>query len=516
MAIHALSKICINALILTSLLCTSVSASKTLTVWIMPNGDYPTRDIKRYTDEFTRLSPNIEVKIEVLSWSNALSRLKMMAKTNQGPDIVQIGTTWTPYFAELGVLLDLTPFMSNFGNPEDFEQSIWKSTHRHGIDEVIALPWFLDVRAIALNKKYYTNLAFTPENFATYDKFKQSLNYFSSKKFTHKGGKVWPITFSGIGDWNLIHNFAPWVWSNGGSFVKLTDGKFTSNLTDPKTIKGIKEYISFYFDKLIDSTDIERGTTLTEKKFNDGKAFCLLGTSFGALSSHNQLVTQGKAKVDELEDMVLIPYPAGPEGRYTFVGGSNLSITKFSKNRSESLKLLRFLMADSNLYRYTRDIGSFSAKKSVLKSVPEYESDYYKTILKSLEIGRGFPNIPEWTDIGYALKEGLENIWWQVSGIYGEFNEDYFMKELKNIDYEINKLLERESVDDRLNNDEVVIEIDLSDGENDIRRSPQTTADTVIDSLGLSRNSINAIIGILLSVLIASLILFIAKNKRSN
>ncbi|MGL1934335.1 MAG: extracellular solute-binding protein [Fibrobacterales bacterium] len=489
-----------------SLMISSVIAETQLNMWIMPNGERPSKNIKAYTDQFEKENPGITVNIEVLSWGNAISRLKMIAKTKRGPDLVQVGTTWVPYLSELGALLDLTPYMDNLSRPEEFLSATWSSTHRFGYSEIVALPWFLDVRTISLNKRHFDSMGFSRKNFETIESFKRSLKVFAQKKVTHEGKRVWPISFSGIGDWNLIHNFAPWIWSNGGSFVKEVDGKFVSNMSDPKTIQGIRENISFYFEKLIDPTDIERGTTLTEKKFNNGESFSLLGTTFGALTRHYNRVKEGKADLNTLEDMVLVPYPKGPGGQFSFIGGSNLAIPKYTKNKEAAIKLLGFLMQDSTLFHYSRDIGAFSTKKKIVNNVPEVNSDYYQAILTSLKFGRAFPNIPEWTEVGYVLKEGLENIWWQVSGIYGDFNEEYFIKELQNMDAKVNKILNNSSMSEAYDSDDMVIEIPLP--------GQVGSASSFIDRLGLTQNSINAIIGILLAIVIVTLILFLAKGKK--
>jgi multiple sugar transport system substrate-binding protein len=68
-------------------------AQKTLEIWIMPNSPKPIDDLKAIVAPFEKAN-NVEVKVTVLDWGVAWTRITTAATSGVGPDIVQLGTTW--------------------------------------------------------------------------------------------------------------------------------------------------------------------------------------------------------------------------------------------------------------------------------------------------------------------------------------------------------------------------------------------------------------------------------------
>ena len=84
-------------------------SADTLSVWIMPNGASPQEKLEQQLAKFTE-DTRIPVKVQVLDWGEAWNRIASTLESGNGaPDVLQLGTTWIPYFASRGEIKPLTP-----------------------------------------------------------------------------------------------------------------------------------------------------------------------------------------------------------------------------------------------------------------------------------------------------------------------------------------------------------------------------------------------------------------------
>ncbi|MCG6581871.1 extracellular solute-binding protein, partial [Acinetobacter baumannii] len=76
---------------------------KELKVWLMGDETDETL-IKQYEEK----NPGVKVSVQSIPWGSAHDKLLTAVASKSGPDVVQMGTTWIPEFAQAGALLDLT------------------------------------------------------------------------------------------------------------------------------------------------------------------------------------------------------------------------------------------------------------------------------------------------------------------------------------------------------------------------------------------------------------------------
>ena len=78
---------------------TAMAAPKPLTVWIMPNGASPQETLEKRLELYTKKT-GIPTKVQVLDWGEAWNRIThALSNQQEAPDVLQLGTTWIPYFA---------------------------------------------------------------------------------------------------------------------------------------------------------------------------------------------------------------------------------------------------------------------------------------------------------------------------------------------------------------------------------------------------------------------------------
>ncbi len=84
----------------------------------------------------------------------------------------------------------------------------------------------IDVRGLLGNKKYLDQLGIKSESIKDWKSFRETLLRIKQENYVNKAGyAVEGFGFPGKSDWNIPHNFAPWVWSEGGRFLTEEKGQ---------------------------------------------------------------------------------------------------------------------------------------------------------------------------------------------------------------------------------------------------------------------------------------------------
>ena len=402
-----------------------------LTVWIMPNGASPQEKLEQRLNLFTKKT-GIKTRVAVLDWGEAWNRISTTLATGNGaPDILQLGTTWIPYFASRGEIKALNPWLSSIDSSR-FVPVSWKTTR--------SVPWFIDIRPILANKRILKKHNIQPEDVATFDGFVNAVRKVNNAhEVLDDGTKVRAFAFPGKSDWNIPHNFAPWIWSNGGNFIeKDNNGKWKAAILTPKTIYGIAKYLSFVLDTLVSTDALQMNTAQIVQHFNAGELAFIVNTSEVIMQTRFEGAKGGLINTRIGKDSVMaLPIPTGTDGSISFIGGSNLAIP-VGNNRPEALELLLFLTNDENLNSYTKQIGMLPASKKVLKNWSK--DDDYKTLVTMLESGKTYTAIPEWGDIEQILVSMFSAIWDHLE-IPALYSEEKIYEILTNYSNEINKRL---------------------------------------------------------------------------
>ena len=410
-----------------------------LTVWIMPNGASPQEKLEQRLHLFTKKT-GIKTRVVVLDWGEAWNRISTTLSTGvDAPDVLQLGTTWIPYFASRGEIKPLNQWLPDIDSSR-FVPVSWNTTHIDSDTTIYSVPWFIDIRPILANKRVLKENNIQPEDLNTFDGFAKAVRKVNSARETlDDGTKVRGFAFPGKNDWNIPHNFAPWVWSNGGDFIsKDSEGKWKANILSHKTIYGIAKYLSFILDSLVTTEALQMNTAQIVQHFNAGELAFIVNTSEVIMQTRIDGAKGGLSNTAIGRDSVVaLPIPKGTEGSICFIGGSNLAIP--TKNeRPEALDLLLYLTNDENLNSYTQQIGMLPTSKKVLKKWSM--DDDYKTIVTMLDAGKTYTAIPEWGDIEQILGSMFSTIWDHLE-IPALYSEEKIYEILTNYSNEINKRL---------------------------------------------------------------------------
>lgn len=365
----------------------------TLSVWIMPNGS---GDHAHNFDELVRpflaADAQIEVQVTVLPWNEALGRIQKAVQGGPAPDVVQLGSTWVASIAATGRLLDLTgTYDEKLFPPAVLATTAIEDSRAHA-GRRFAMPWIVDTRALYYNKSICSTAGVDPEkDFATWDSFRAALQ--KMKKVGWNGQHRAPLGIP-MTNWDVIHNLSWWIWGAGGGFVSRRSDE--PGINAPASLAGIDYYIGLYRDGLV-SPEADRSDAVgVAEMLRKGDIAATIAFPIPSLPEDRFGIT-------------LIP--AGSKGRFTFLGGSVLSVLKSSKHPKEAIKLLKFLSGEAAQVRYSTTTGLLPAAAAQYDELLLKLDPIRGVFVQQMQVGRAYPSIPQWGDIETVLRDGLNTVW---------------------------------------------------------------------------------------------------------
>ena len=413
-----------------------------VTIWIMPNSLEPINDLEKVLEGFHKTHPGIRVKITSLDWGAAWVRITTAAVSGDAPDIVQLGTTWVGAISSMGALSDLSTQVQEVGGPAHFLSSSWRTSGIEGTNQVTAIPWFVDARAMYYRTDVFNRLGLTKKDLATWESFDKTLQKIKEANIKIDGRKIYPLGIPGKNDWNVVHNLAPWIWNAGGSFLR-EDNFQKSNLDSDEVAAGLDFYISLVTKGYVTHTCLEKNTSQVENDFNNG-AFAIIFDGSNELRGLTTSPEQGGASDTYVAKRFdIAPYPEGPKGRFTFVGGSNLTIFKSSKNKKAAWEVIKYLVSKEAQVEYSKRSGFMPSVVEAFED-PYFTEDNRRAVYKeAVKFGRAYPTVPSWGSIEPILARRFGIMWDYVLESKSEFKMTDLRRLLKLADKEVSSILER-------------------------------------------------------------------------
>lgn len=392
---------------LLALVCSASASARPVELWIMPNGANPQGIIEETLSGF-EAETGLTVHVTVLDWGEAWSRISAGLDSANGPDVLQLGSTWVSRLAAQGKLAPLDGYATVI-NPGRFLTAAWKSTGIDGDATIYAVPWLVDVRVLVGNRRLLAEQGITAADVATVDGFRRTLAKLRAAHPVRAGASVYPFAVPGKRDWNLPHNVAPWIWSQGGDFIGKVGGRWRSRLLDRATVIGLRRYIGFVLDGLVNPVCVREDNTRISARFIDGEQVFAVPPSEIILQSRVPAAKGGTLSSRAGQDgVVTLPMPAGPAGSVAFVGGTDLAIPKPQAKNRDAVKLLLFLTRADNIDKYAGPIG-LPADAQVLRA--RGKDPLYADLAAQLDHGRSYPSLPVWGNVEVLLVEMLGAVW---------------------------------------------------------------------------------------------------------
>ncbi|MFE2536589.1 ABC transporter substrate-binding protein [Streptomyces sp. NPDC059371] len=314
----------------------SNASPKTLTYWASNQGASIEIDKKTLAPELAKFEKQtgIKVKLEVVPWSDLLNRILTATTSGQGPDVLNIGNTWSASLQATGALLpwDAKNF-DKIGGKDRFVDSALGSTGAEGKDPA-AVPLYSMAYALYYNKKMFADAGIANPP-ATWDEL------VADGKKLSKNGK-WGLGAEGSNASENIHHAFVFAKQHGADFF-TADGK--ADFTNDGAVAAVKQYVDLMAkDKIIAPGNAEYAQNQSVSDFAKGKNAMLLWQSAAA-----NLKSQGMS--EDAYGIAPVPVQSGTPGTganvNSMVAGINLAVFKNTKNLDGAAKFVKFLTSDA-------------------------------------------------------------------------------------------------------------------------------------------------------------------------
>ncbi|MFI2640592.1 ABC transporter substrate-binding protein [Streptomyces sp. NPDC018610] len=309
---------------------------KTLTYWASNQGTSIAVDkqvLQPELDKFEKQT-GIKVKLEVVPWSDLLNRILTATTSGQGPDVLNIGNTWSASLQATGALLpwDAKNF-DKIGGKDRFVDSALGSTGVQGKDPA-AVPLYSMAYALYYNKKIFADAGIAKPP-ATWDELVAD-----GKKIQAKGKQVLGAEGANVSE-NIHHVFV-FAKQHGADFFSA-DGK--PDFANDGAVAAVEQYVDLMAkDKAIPQGNAEYAQNQSVSDFAKGRTAMLLWQSASA-----NLKNQGMS--DDAYGIAPVPVQSGAPGAgaqvNSMVAGINMAVFNNTHNIDGATKFVKFMTSDA-------------------------------------------------------------------------------------------------------------------------------------------------------------------------
>lgn len=313
----------------------SNDSPKTLTYWASNQGASIEVDKKVLQPELDKFEKQtgIKVKLEVVPWSDLLNRILTATTSGQGPDVLNIGNTWSASLQATGALLPWNDAnLTKIGGKDRFVASALGSTGAPGKDPA-AVPLYSMAYALYYNKQIFADagIAQPPATWAEL--------VADGKKIQAEGKQVLGAEGANVAE-NIHHVFV-FAKQHGADFF-TADGR--PDFTSDGVVTAVKQYVDLMAkDKAIPAGNAEYAQNQSVSDFAKGRTAMLLWQSASA-----NLTSQGM-KADQY-GIAPVPVQSGTPGTgartNSMVAGINLAVFKNTDNLDGATRFVKFMTGD--------------------------------------------------------------------------------------------------------------------------------------------------------------------------
>lgn len=406
-----------------------------LKFWMMPSAGYDTSlNMAKEIADFEKLYPGVKVELSLIPWSQAWKKIITAVKTRQLPDVFEIGNTWTKTMGAISALADITAEAKGEHLKDKFYSTAWDTCEIQELGKVYSLPWAADVRLIFYRKDIFRKMGLTARDLDTWQSFEEACAVLSG--YRDEAGPVNAVGVGDLKDSGLVHEVAPWVWSAGGDF--LTADGMMAGFQEREAFRGIK----FYFDLMHKGYAPITGRKVPGYPVND--FFVANRYSMIIISSVAACNIPGffeKTSSPEVLDKFGVAFlPAGPGGRFSFLGGYNLAISDYSEHKDEAWQFIKFLTSKEFQIRQYKAASVLPTGIDALNALFHEGTDNEKVLIETYKnFGRSYKQVDAWGSIEFILVEFFGNI---IDAIKSHsYNGDFLIRETNKYAEQVNYIL---------------------------------------------------------------------------
>ena len=346
---------------------------------------FPSEQVQPVLAEFMEQNPDVEVRMEQLTWQSGLEKITAAVAAGNVPDLCELGSTWFPRFAHQGALVDWTDSATVLGPALGGWEMAIAAGRTYGV------PWLVGTRALFWNKALFARAGVdTTRAPATWDELRDA-----ARRVNALGDGIAGYGANAGERYVLFKKFMPYAWGNGGALIN-GDGT-GSRFDSPANVAALEYYLALAKLGMVDRQE------QIDDAFIAGKV--------GATISGSWLLRKIPKQAPDLAYAVaLIPQPAADRGTHaSFLGGELLVSFARSKNPGGAWRLARFLASKEAALAVAKANQAVQPAATGAIDDPFYAADAnQRVLLEQLATAQPTPNHPAWLDMEAAIEDEVE------------------------------------------------------------------------------------------------------------
>jgi multiple sugar transport system substrate-binding protein len=379
----------------------SGGGGNTLNYWASNQGasiDQDERILGKAVKEFKKQS-GISVKIKVIPWSDLYNNILTATTSGQGPDVLNIGNTWSASLQATGAFLPFDrEMLDKIGGKSKFLSSSFAASGAPG-ETPTSVPLYGLSYGMFYNKKLFQEAGISAPP-KTWDEFVAT-----AKELTGSSDR-WGMALEGASVTENAH-WAFFLGKQYGGSLFTQSGKPTFD--SPEIVSAVTQYVNFLGKEKIASpacAEYSDGIS-SPTDFANGKAAMLVYQN----NAERILRTSGMPDDEYGVAKVPLPDPLPPGGEpiMSHVAGINLSIFNNAANQEGALEFVKFLTGNDQQVELNEAFQSLPVTEGA-RGAKEFSDEKLKVFNEILaNNAEPMPLIPEEgkmeTLIGDAVKQ---------------------------------------------------------------------------------------------------------------
>ncbi|MGW2030749.1 extracellular solute-binding protein [Streptomyces spinosus] len=351
---------------------------KTVTVWLM-KGSASGEFLRRFTEDFERTHEDLRLDIRIQEWTGIVDKVRgaLKAGSQDGPDVIEVGNTQVPLYADGGRLVDLT-----LESMRDWGKDKWlPGLAEPGKDgnKQYGIPWYAANRVVIYRKDLFEQAGITSPP-RTRDAWLAATEKLDS------GGNQ-GIYLAGQ-DWYTLSGF---IWDEGGDLAREKDYEWQGALDTPAALRGMDFYrrLQALGEGPVDADEEHPPQAGV---FAGGKVAQIVAVPGLAQA----VVRQNPGLKDKLG---FFPVPGRTAGRpgTVFTGGSDLVVPGNTDDQFAATAVVGALTGAKWDTELARTMNYVPNKTTLAGAVGGEEG--VAAMAAGAAHGRATPNTPQWADV---------------------------------------------------------------------------------------------------------------------
>jgi N,N'-diacetylchitobiose transport system substrate-binding protein len=351
---------------------------KTVTVWLMKDSASE-QFLRRFTTDFERTHKDLRLDIRIQEWTGIVDKVRKALKddSGDGPDVIEVGNTQVPLYADGGRLADLT-----LESMRDWDQDRWlPGLAEPGKDgnKQYGIPWYAANRVVVYRKDLFEAAGITRPP-------KTREEWLADTAKLDSGGTQ-GIYLAGQ-DWYTLSGF---IWDEGGDLAQERDYRWKGTLDTPAALRGMDFYRRLQA--------LGRGPVNADEEhppqarvFAGGKVAQIIAVPGLAQS----IVQQNPGLKGKLGFFPLPGKTAARPGT-VFTGGSDLVVADHTKDQFAATAVVGALTGAKWDTELARTMNYVPNKTTLASAVAGEEG--VAAMAAGAAHGRATPSTPQWADV---------------------------------------------------------------------------------------------------------------------